>query len=105
MSFAPNTNASAAQLAATANAAKRGETSNIGTMLVPGGSGVYTLQDVRLGVGKVLLLSPANTAAAACRWYVPAVMNGTADIHFYEPPSVDAAFSYAIVGEGNTKGL
>ena len=109
MSFAPMTNPNGdlhrRQLAVAANAALRAETANTGAFTVPSGSEEYTLRDARLGVGKVLLLCPTNAEAAKARWYVPAMLNGTATIAFYEHPSGDAAFSFAVVGAGNTKGL
>lgn len=109
MSFAPITNPNGdlhrRQIAEAANSALRGESNNTGTLTVPAGNTIYTLYDSRLGVGKVLFLSPRNGMAAMSKWYVPEAMNGSADIYFYEPQPDDAEFSYAIIGQGNTRGI
>lgn len=106
--FVPLTSADEAlhrhQLAGAVNASLRGETANTGQFTVNVGVTEYTLWDARLGVGKVLLLSPANAAAAASRWYVREILKGTATIIVTEPPLSAALFSYAITGEGNTRG-
>ena len=101
----PNAELHRRQLAAAVNAATRGELDNTGKFTVPAGSGAFTLEDARLGVGKVLLLSPANAAAAMLRWYAPEVMNGQAALSFLEAPAQDAIFYYAVMGGGNTRGV
>ena len=92
------------QLASGVNSALRGETHNTGTVSVPGGSQTHTVRDSRLGVGRVLHLSPANAEASAAQWYVPEVLNGEAEICFSVAPQGEALFKYTIGGVGTTRG-
>ena len=87
-------------IAEAANAALRGETHNTGYFIAPPGER-YILQHPRLGVGRVLVLSPRNDAAALAHWFVTDEMNGTAIIIFTPPLTETAAFSFAVVGVGN----
>jgi len=86
-------------IAEAANAALRGETHNTGYFIAPPGEG-FVLEHPRLGVGRVLLLSPRNEAAAMAHWYVTDKMAGTAVINFTPPLTEEAAFAFAVVGVG-----
>lgn len=89
------------ELASGVNAALRGEIHNTGQFSVPAGTDYYVLQDARLGVGRVIVLAPANRAAAVLQPYVPEVMNGKCEVFFVTAPADEAVFNYAIIGVGN----
>jgi len=86
-------------IAEAANAALRGETHNTGRFTAPPGSN-YVLRSPRLGVGRVLLLSPRNAPAAAAKWYVSEEEKGSVTINFTPPLTEAADFAFAVVGVG-----
>jgi hypothetical protein len=86
-------------IAEAANAALRGESHNTGRFTAPPG-GSFVLENPRLGVGRVLLLTPRNDAAAMARWYAGEEKSGAVTIIF-NPPLLEAAeFSFAVAGVG-----
>ncbi len=109
MGFAPatgdNERVHREQCARAANEALRGETHNTGVITVPAGTGDFLIRDARLGVGKVLILTPLDAHAANAHWYVPEMLNGSARVVFTAHPGGDANYAYVICGIGNTKGV
>lgn len=99
--LAPSRAATPEQLAAAANAALRGETLNTGRLSVTAGATSTLLLDARCGKGRVLVLIPASAAAAALKWWVQAMDNGSATIG-HDAPGANVDFTYAIQGIGNT---
>ena len=87
-------------IAEAANAALRGETHNTGNFTAPAGADNFILEGPRLGIGKVLQLTPRNAAAAVSGWFVSEVQNGTAIIVFNAPLAADAAFDFVVAGVG-----
>jgi hypothetical protein len=87
------------QIAEAANAALRGESHNTGRFTAPPGE-KFSLENPRLGVGRVLLLTPRNGAAASARWYVDEEKSGAMTIVFNPPLTETAEFSFAVVGVG-----
>ena len=87
-------------IAEAANAALRGESHNAGRFTAPAGESDFVLEAPRLGIGKVLLLTPRNAQAAVSGWYVSEVRNGSATIVFNAPLAADAAFDFVVVGVG-----
>ena len=86
-------------IAEAANAALRGETHNTGIFTAPPGAN-YVLRSPRIGVGRVVLLTPRNAAAAEARWFVGEEQKGSAVINFTPPLTEAADFAFAVVGVG-----
>ena len=88
------------QLAAAVNAALRGETHNTGTMTVPAGATEYLLKDPRLGVEKMLSLTPLDAEAAQAGVWVDrsGLTRGSARLRFTRPPAAECGFDYSITG-------
>jgi hypothetical protein len=87
-------------VAEAANAALRGETHNTGVFTLPAGATEFTLHDPRIGVEKVLLLSPLDAGAATLAWWIEesATAKGVATIKFATAAAANCRFNYAIVG-------
>jgi hypothetical protein len=93
------------QLAKGVNAALRGDSHNTGQITVPAGTEDYVINDPRIGVGRILVFTPANAEAAQLQIYLTEVLNGSAAISFINMPSDEAVFYYAIIGMGGNKGV
>ncbi len=64
------------EIAMTANAAARGETTNIGSVTFAVGETEKTVTDGRCGQGRLAVLVPLDADAAAASWYVKKMGKG-----------------------------
>lgn len=105
-SFAPMVLANEAAhrqlIAEAANAALRGESHNTGRFTAPAGA-AFVLEHPRIGVGKEIVLTARNAAAATVGWYLSDEGTGKVTINFIPPLAEPGVFGFAVIGVGNTK--
>lgn len=90
------------QIADAANAALRGELLNTGTVTIVAGATSTTITDARLGVGKLLLLTPLDAYGAGLAWHLESMGNGSCVVG-HSALAHDAAFGWVVIGSGATR--
>lgn len=87
-------------VARSARDAIGGRTLNVGRASAAAGASTLTINDPRIGMGRVVSLSPINQDAAPVGWWAQSVVDGQAVFGLYPPPLGVAEYAYYITGAG-----
>ena len=85
------------EMAMVANAAARGETTNIGTVTFAAGVTEKTVTDGRFGQGRLAVLVPLDANAAAAKWWLKKMSDGEAKF-VADNSTYSRKFGYVVVG-------
>ena len=90
-------------LASGLNAALRGDCANTGLLEVPAGASSAEVRDSRCRAGRLALLIPLDSEAAALRWHLAAMGRGSMRFGFAGPAPAPCRFGWMLAGEGATE--
>lgn len=87
-------------LATGVNEALKGHTANTGHVSVGAGETSVTVTDPRCRAGRLAILIPLDSAAAAAHWWLSDMGLETMTFSFTSAPGA-CDFGYALIGDGN----
>ena len=87
-------------LASGLNAALRGDCANTGVLELPAGASSAEVRDSRCRAGRLALLIPLDSEAAALRWHLAAMERGLMRFGFASPAPAPCRFGWMLAGEG-----
>ena len=87
------------EISQTANEALRGETYTLGEIEISDGVPSVTVKDARCGAGKLAVLVPLDSKAAAVSWWLSSMLNGEMTFTFSSAPGA-CRFGWALLGAG-----
>ena len=86
-------------LAVGVNAALRGDTANIGRVSCAAGATSVTVRDARCRAGRLAMLIPLDSNAAAASGWLSCMTQGSMTFSFKSAPGA-CSFGWALVGDG-----